>query len=107
MYELSLVELESELAAELPTRNLLMCRHSVRRVVRKPVSHEGGTSANASFGSGANANSTDQANSNPQTVVNTGVVNGGERGGIDLDSFNKNSNHTTQTATPINFGVGN
>ncbi len=103
MYEMSLVELAAELAAELPTRNLMCARH--RRVIRKPVSHEGGTSANASFGSAANANSTDQANSNPQTVVNTGHVSGRE--GIELESSNKNSNDTTQTATPINFGVGN
>lgn len=104
MYELSLVELESELAAELPTRNLMMCRHSVRRVVRKPVSHEGGTRASASFGSGANANSTEQVNSNPQTVVNTGHVRGQ---GIELESDNQNENRNTQTATPLNFGLGN
>jgi hypothetical protein len=91
MYELSLVELESELAAELPTRNLLRRRR------------HGGTSARASFGSGANANSTDQQNFNPQTVVNTGRVSGQ---GISLESHNENSNWNTQTATPINFGIG-
>ncbi len=103
MYELSLSALESELVAELPTRNL-MC-HRARRVVRRPVSHgEGGTSANASFGSAANANSTDQVNSNPQTVVNTGHVFGD---GISVESDNKNHNSNTQTATPLNFSVGN
>ncbi len=90
MYELSLVELERELAAELPTRNLLRRRRGAH------------ASARASFGSGANANATEQENINPQTVVNTGNV----WGDIDLDSHNRNSNHTTQTATPINFGLG-
>jgi hypothetical protein len=93
MYELSLVELESELAAELPTRNLLRRRR-----------RHGGTSAKASFGSGANANSTHQENFNPQTVVNTGRVSGQ---GIELESDNQNENSNTQTATPINFGLGN
>jgi hypothetical protein len=91
MYELSLVELESELAAELPTRNLMR---------RKRASAH----AKASFGSGANANATNQVNSNPQTVVNVGKV---RSGGIRVSSFNRNSNSSTQTATPINFGIGN
>ncbi len=91
MYELSLVELESELAAELPTRNLLR-RGGAR-------AH---ASARASFGSGANSNATSQENFNPQTVVNTGNVFGQ---GIELESHNKNWNDTTQTATPINFGL--
>ncbi len=90
MYELSLVELESELAAALPSRNLM------RR-------HRGGVKAHASYGSGANANGTEQVNSNAQTVVNSGRVSGA---GIRLSSFNRNSNTTTQTATPLNFGVG-
>ena len=91
MYELSLVELERELAAELPTRNLLR-----RRRVH--------ASARAAFGSAANANATHQENSNPQTVVNTGHV-GGQ--GIELESDNQNENRNTQTATPLNFGFGN
>jgi hypothetical protein len=91
-HELSLVELESELSAELPTRNLMRRRR-----------HHGGTSARASFGSGANANSTDQLNSNAQTVVNTGKVTGS---GIRVSSYNQNDNSNTQTATPLNFGVG-
>jgi hypothetical protein len=93
MYELSLVELESELSAELPTRNLMRRRRHMG----------GGTSAHASFGSGANANSTDQLNSNAQTVVNSGTV---KSGGIRVSSYNTNSNHNTQTATPLNFGIG-
>jgi hypothetical protein len=93
MYELSLVELESELSAELPTRNLLRRRR-----------RHGGTSAKASFGSGANANSTDQLNSNAQTVVNTGEV---KHEGISVESYNQNDNSNTQTATPLNFGIGN
>jgi hypothetical protein len=104
MYELSLVELESELATVLPERNL-MCRRKVVHRKKAPVRHgEAGTSANASFGSGANANSTDQVNSNAQTVVNTGKVSGH---GIDIDSHNTNDNDNTQTATPLNFGIGN
>jgi hypothetical protein len=91
MYELSLVELESELAAELPTRNLLRRKHASAH-------------ARASFGSGANANATSQENFNPQTVVNTGKVYGQ---GIELESYNQNDNWNTQTATPINFGLGN
>ncbi len=91
MYELSLVELASELAAELPTRNLLRRRGGARAHAR------------ASFGSGANANASDQLNSNAQTVVNTGHVSGQ---GIELESHNKNWNDTTQTATPLNFGLG-
>jgi hypothetical protein len=105
MYELSLVELASELAAELPTRNL-MCHRRVVRRKKAPVREggNGGTSANASFGSGANANSTDQVNSNAQTVVNTGHVKGE---GISLESDNQNENSNTQNATPLNFGIGN
>jgi hypothetical protein len=89
--ELSIGELESELSAELPTRNLLRRRR-----------HHGGTSARASFGSAANANSTHQSNSNPQTVVNLGHVWGS---GIHVSSHNENNNTTNQTAVPINFGL--
>jgi hypothetical protein len=89
---MSLVELESELSAELPTRNLLRRR-------RGPSAH-----ARASFGSAANANATQQENFNPQTVVNTGKVFGQ---GIEIESYNKNDNWNTQTATPINFSTGN
>ena len=90
--ELSIGELESELSAELPTRNLL----------RRRRHHRGGTSAHASFGSAANANSTHQTNSNGQTVVNLGHVEGA---GIRVSSHNTNNNTTNQTALPINFGL--
>jgi hypothetical protein len=86
-HELSLVELESELSLELPAR-ALMRRHRAH--------------ASASFGSVANANSTDQQNLNPQTLVNTGNVNGR----IILTSNNRNTNSNTQMGTPVNFGIG-
>ena len=88
MREISFVELESELSAVLPTRNLMRRRR-------------GGVSA--SFGSAANGNSTFQENMNPQTVVNVGRLHDA---GIKLSSYNTNSNDNTQTATPINFGIG-
>ena len=85
MHELSLSELEAELSAELPTR--AMMRHRRRH---------GGTSAHAAFGSVANANSTHQTISNPQTAVLTGINTGGI-------GANSNSNTNTQFGTPINF----
>jgi hypothetical protein len=94
-YELSLAELESELSAELPARDLM---HFYRR--RKYGS--GGASAGASFGSVANANHTQQSNINPQTLVNTGNVNGN----IFVTSNNRNTNSNTQFGTPVNFSVG-
>jgi hypothetical protein len=93
-HELSMAELEGELVAELPTRNM-MRRHRHRR------HHFFGTSAHASFGSAANANSTQQINFNPQIVINNGNVGGA---GIHVSSHNTNVNHTNQTAVPINFG---
>jgi len=89
--ELSIGELESELSAELPTRNLLRRRR-----------HRASAHAHASFGSAANANSTHQSNNNPQTVVNTGHVWGA---GINVSSHNSNRNTTNQTAVPIDFGL--
>jgi hypothetical protein len=103
MYELSLVDLESELAAALPERNLMCHRRVVRRKVRKAPS-EGGTSASASYGSAANANSTDQTNSNAQTVVNTGTVNDN---GVNLNPSNANDNSASQQGTPLNYSLGN
>jgi hypothetical protein len=90
MYELSLVELDSELAAELPTRNLMR---------RKGASAH----AKASFGSASNANATYQVNFNPQIVINNGTVGGA---GIRVSSFNRNNNSAIQNALPINFGIG-
>jgi hypothetical protein len=91
MYELSLVELESELSAELPTRNLMRRR-------KRASAH-----ASASFGSAANANATYQINFNPQIVINNGTVG---YGGISLESHNENTNQAIQNALPINFGLG-
>src|SRR5690242_2899612 len=85
MYELSLVELETELAAELPSRSLMRVKKS------KKYGH-GGVSANGSFGSGVNAAGTMQTNSNPQTVVNVGNLS---RAGIRLSSCNSNSASTS------------
>ena len=90
-HELSLVELESELSAELPTRNLMRRR-------KRASAH-----ASASFGSAANANATYQINFNPQVVINNGKIDGG---GIRISSFNHNNNDNTQNAVPINFGLG-
>ncbi|HEX6819563.1 MAG TPA: hypothetical protein VF120_14390 [Ktedonobacterales bacterium] len=98
MYELSLAELESELSALLPPRNL-MCHR--RR--RKAVKHAASAGNSASYGSALNADSTTQTNSNPQTVVNTGTLHSA---GIKLNPSNTNSNTNQQTGTPLNFGVG-
>jgi hypothetical protein len=90
-----MAELESEMCAELPERNMLRRRrHHARRFF-------GGTSASASFGSAANANSTRQVNFNPQIVINNGFVGGS---GIHISSHNENNNFTNQSAVPINFG---
>src|SRR5689334_7000457 len=95
MYELSLVELETELAAELPTRSLM-------RVKKSSKGGRASAHANGSFGSGANASAIYQVNFNPQIVINNGNL---EHAGISLDSHNDNFAHATQTATPINFGI--
>jgi hypothetical protein len=104
MYELSLVELESELSTTLPVRNLMCVRHRKKKVVHHSAAPAGGTSANASFGSAANANSTDQVNSNAQTVVNTGEV---KDSGINLNPSNANNNSNNQLGTPLNYSLGN
>jgi hypothetical protein len=115
MYELSLIELESELAAALPARSLMSRRHG-RRI--------GGTSANN--GSVANGNSTGQTISNSQTTVGTGVSSAATQGningggvpdskielpcGLTLNGalviqagLNSNSNTNTQSGTPVNL----
>src|SRR5260221_8978937 len=95
-HELSMTELEGELCAELPTRNLMRWRrHRSRRFFGAR------SSASASFGSAANSNSTQQVNFNPQIVINNGFVGGS---GIHVSSHNENNNFTNQTALPINFG---
>jgi hypothetical protein len=89
MSELSLVELESELVAELPTRNLL------RR-------HRAHASARASHGSAAASNATYQINFNPQVVINNGVI----AGPLSIISHNTNNNATNQSLTPLNILSG-
>ena len=99
MYELSLIELESELSAELPTRSLMSRRHG-RRI--------GGTSANN--GSVANGNSTNQTISNPQTAILTGI-NSGPAGAqfngalVAQLGLNHNDNTNTQFGAPVNFSA--
>lgn len=87
--ELRVSELESELLVSLPGRNLMRRRR-----------HHGGV--HASYGSAANGNTTNQTNSNGQTVVNLGSLHSA---GIKLSSHNTNNNSNTQTGTPINFGI--
>jgi len=97
-HELNMAELEGELCAELPTRNLMRWRRHRR-------SHRffgASSSAFASFGSAANSNATQQINFNPQIVINNGDVGGG----IHISSHNENNNTTNQSAVPINFGFG-
>ncbi len=89
-HELSLAELESELVAELPTRNLLRRR-------KRASAH-----ASASNGSAANANATYQINFNPQIVINNGTIGGN---GLSIESFNRNFNTSQQNAVPINFSI--
>jgi hypothetical protein len=97
--EMSIVELESELAAALPTRTLMSRRHGRRM-------SSGGTSANN--GSVANGNSTSQSIMNSQTAVLTGVNNGpagAQFNGALVAQIgaNNNSNSNTQFGTPVNF----
>ena len=95
MYELSLIELESELSAELPTRTLMRRRR-----------RHGGAHASAAFGSVANGNSTDQVIFNPQIAIITGV-NGGLVGAngalVNQIGANSNGNTNTQFGVPVNF----
>ncbi len=95
--EMTLFELESELAAALPERSLMSRRHGRR-----------GTSAKANFGSVANANSTNQAINNSQTAALLGVNSGA--GQLQANAalvaqigLNSNSNTNTQFGAPVNF----
>jgi hypothetical protein len=97
MYELSLVELESELSAELPARELMSRRRGAR------------AHAHANNGSVANANATSQTISAPQTAVLTGVNTAGLLGIQQANAalvaqvgLNTNSNSNTQFGTPVN-----
>jgi hypothetical protein len=102
MYEMSLIELESELAAELPTRSL-MSRRKMRYGFHP---NSGGTHANN--GSVANGNSTNQVIFNPQIAIITGVNGGGaglQANGalIAQAGLDSNANGNTQFGVPVNF----
>ena len=104
MYELSFVELESELSAELPTRNL-MCRRRHRRHHSCNNGGNGGnsgTSAYANNGSGANSASQSITVAPVQTAVATGDGDASNRitGGISVEQS------MTQQNTPVNLALG-
>ncbi len=71
MRELSLFELDRELAAELPERSLMRWRRRRHASVHAAPSHGG---AEAMFGSAAASNSTQQGNSNSQSLFNSGFT---------------------------------
>jgi hypothetical protein len=101
MYEMSLIELESELAAELPTRSLMSRR-------KMKYGFHPHSSAHANNGSVANANSTNQVIFNPQIAIITGVNNGGaglQANGalIAQAGLDSNTNGNTQFGVPVNF----
>ncbi len=121
--ELSLAELESELCAELPTRNLMRRRRlrffkrsfrfSHERFERCDCERFGGERFN-NFGGGGEffgggggffggsafaSNETFQSNFNPQVLVNNGFSGGGS-----ISSFNSNFNATSQFVSPVNIG---
>ncbi len=103
MYEMSMIELESELAAELPSRSLMS-----RRRMRYGFHPHSGTSAHANNGSVANGNSTNQVIFNPQIAIVTGVNGGpalGQANGalIAQAGLNQNNNTNTQFGVPVNF----
>lgn len=99
MTELSLLELDGELAAELPARNLMRRKKKHAAYGWFP---KASASASASYGSASNANATYQINFNPQIVINNGTIS---NAGIGLLSGNANGNANTQTGVPINFSV--
>lgn len=106
MYELSLVELESELFAELPTRDLMCARRRRRKKHHRQHAGNNGTSANN--GSVANSNSTKQVIFNPQVAIVTGVNGNGaglQGNGalITQAGLNTNGNTNTQFGVPVNF----
>ena len=69
MRQLSLVALDHEAVVELPER-ALMRRH---RLHIRTHSHAG-SAAYASYGSAGNSNDTQQGNSNPQSLLNSGSL---------------------------------
>ena|SRR5579863_9346192 len=103
--EMSLSELESELAAELPERSL-MSRRKMRYGYHP---NSGGTHANN--GSVANGNSTNQVIFNPQIAIITGVNNAGTGGAgaqfngalVAQAGLNGNGNGSTQYGVPVNY----
>ena len=101
MYELSLVELESELSAELPARTLMSRR-------KMKYGFHPNSSAHANNGSVANGNSTNQVIFNPQIAIITGVNTGGaglQANGalIAQAGLDSNANTNTQFGVPVNF----
>jgi hypothetical protein len=100
MRELSLVELESELAAALPARNLMSRRRGSRASAK----------AHANNGSVANGNATNQQINASQSAVLFGS-NGGLIGAQQINfvplvaqvGLNTNSNTNTQIGAPVNF----
>jgi hypothetical protein len=110
MYELSLVELESELSAELPTRDLMCCRRRRKKHHRHHSGNGGNNGTSANNGSVANSNSTKQVIFNPQVAIVTGVNGGGagvQGNGalITQAGLNSNSNTNTQFGVPVNFAA--
>ena len=92
MYELNLIELESELSAELPTRNLMSRRHGRRH---------GGNSAMANNGSGANAASQSATVVPVQTAfANNGDASNRITGGIEVEQT------LSQQNSPVNLALG-
>src|SRR5947209_8597266 len=101
MYELSLIELESELSAELPTRNLMSRRHGRRHHSCGNNGGNNGTSAYANNGSGANAASQNITVAPVQTAVATGDGDAKNRiGAIET------SQSLTQQNSPVNLALG-
>ncbi len=99
MIEMSLVELESELAAELPTREMMSRRHGRRGA---------SAHAHANNGSVANGNATNQSINNSQTAALLGVNSGRALGQANAAlvaqiGADRNTNTNTQFGTPVNF----
>jgi len=92
-HELSLAELDAEVGAELPQRDLMHHHRHHRR-------HHGifgGTNAFASNGSGANAASQFSVVAPVQVAIGNGAHN--SIGGIDVDQSIR------QTNTPVNLVI--
>jgi len=105
MNELSLIELESELSALLPSRELMCARRRCR--AKRHYAHRGGNGTSANNGSVANSNSTSQTINNSQTAVVTGVNGTGALQGngalVAQVGANQNSNSNLQFGAPVNY----